>query len=203
MDGRTKLGEIMKWLATGVATLVLAGCGGTPLSPAPSPSATTSVGSGSRVYALWIKPGGYVQYIVVNSDASLTHYPGGRGNVGGPVAIKEMVDASTGRVIRCGRFILTIPPGALDSTGVVTMSLTDSTEAVVDVSVSPSWLNTFSIPAMLSYDTTGIQLSDPVLLFRNQGNAWIDLNAEPDPQTGFPTARLRHFTRFAAGKPGW
>jgi hypothetical protein len=202
MSGRSKFGDIVKWLAAGAAVLALAGCGGTPLSPAPSTS-TTGVGSGSRVYALWIKPGGTVQYIVVNSDASLASYPGGRGNVGGPVTMKEVADPSTGLQMRCGRFILTVPPGALDSTAIISMSLADSTQAVVNVSISPSWLNTFQIPVNLSYDTTGVQLTSPVLLFRNQGKAWIDMNAQPDPQTGFPTAALKHFTRFAAGKPGW
>jgi hypothetical protein len=42
-----------------------------------------------------------------------------------------------------------------------------------------------------------------VFLFRYQTNTWIDLNAQPDSVTGFPSAQVRHFYRFAAGKPGW
>jgi hypothetical protein len=198
--------SIAKWVATSVAAIALAGCGTTPLSPSPGPAGgrVIGLGSGSVVYALWVKAGSYVQYVVVGSDASTASYLGGGGRgVGGPLAIQEMVDAVSGRQIRCGRFILTVPPGALDSTGMVTMSLTDSTQAVVDVSIWPSRLNTFKVPVTLSYDTTGLTLRDPVELFRFEAKAWVDMNAQPDPQTGFPTTQLRHFYRFAAGKPGW
>jgi len=85
----------------------------------------------------------------------------------------------------------------------VTMTMDDTTLAVVDLSIAPRRLNGFAVPVELSYDPRGLALTSPVTIFWLDSKTWVDLGAAPQQGTGLPTADLQHFSKYAAGKAGW
>jgi hypothetical protein len=131
--------------------------------------------------------------------------------------------------VQCGRFLLTFPPGALDATGTVTMTMRDPNAMLVDLEITPSTLNKFNEPVLLSVNTTGT--SEPsdslaVYWFDPTASSWVGMSCEkdlasaktcldmvavndvtaPDLSAGDVTgisAQLSHFSKYSAGKAGW
>ncbi len=116
------------------------------------------------------------------------------------------IDGAVGGALRCGRFVLKVPPGAFDGKGTVTMKVPDSELAFVDLSISPSTLNQFKTGVALSYDPTGLNLTDALTIYwYNTGTQdWVDLHARTNlSPTGYPTVLLNHFSPYGGGKAGW
>ncbi|HYJ33498.1 MAG TPA: hypothetical protein VE326_09795, partial [Candidatus Binatia bacterium] len=114
-----------------------------------------------------------------------------------------VIDGSVGGTLTCGRFVVTVPPGAYTGAGTITMSMDDSVLAVVDLSIAPKRLNGFEVPVGLSYNPRGLALTSPVTIFWLDFKTWVDIGADPQPGTGLPTADLQHFSKYSAGKAGW
>jgi hypothetical protein len=145
------------------------------------------------------------------------------------LTVSKRVTREDGGWLQCGRFLLVLPAEALDSTATITMSMHDSTAMVVDLEISPRWLNRFDKPVLLSVNTTGTTAptdSLAIYWFDPSDDSWLgmstektlastkycleqvaagDLNA-PDlssPAVSGLSAQLSHFSRYSAGKAGW
>lgn len=207
------------------AALLLAGCGGTPLSPTSGSGGATGAGSGPEV--LLVGAGGTVSFVpasVATALATTTLSSADRS-----LTVSREIDGAAGGVIRCGRFVLHVPAGAFEGTGTVTMRMPDSTVMVVDLGISPSSLNGFLAPVALAVNTTGADVgvdslgmywydpanagwtglvcdkdlaSDPTLVQTIEESANSLLGGATDSTSGLWTA-LPHFSKYAAGKAGW
>ncbi len=187
---RFATGWIRTLAAAGVMAVVLSGCGGLPLN-APSldalgAPAPTSGWSGTPEFISTVPAlGAKLPTTGLSSSAGIN------GLVGGSVS--------------CGRFRVKIPAGAFSGTGTVTMTVADTAVAVVALNISPSSLNNFKVPVALSYNPTGLNLADPVVIYwyDSTRRAWVSLSTNVDVATGLPTVLLTHFSTYGAGKAGW
>jgi len=202
MNGLRYLKRIARAVAAGAAALALAGCGTPPTGPAP----TAPNGSAApSAFVLSVAPDGSFEYVPAPAGDALLAL----GRSGGTVApsraltTSAKIDGSVGGKVACGRFVVTVPPGAFDGTGTVSMAMDDSLVAVVDLSITPRGLNGFAVPVELSYDPRGLALKSPVTIFWLDSKTWVDLGARPQPGTGLPMADLQHFSKYSAGKAGW
>jgi hypothetical protein len=182
------------WLRTlaaaGFTAVVLSGCGGLPLN-APDMDALVAPGPTTG----WTGTPEFISTVPASAAklpiTGLSSSAGINGLVGGSVT--------------CGRFRVRLPAGAFSGVGTVTMTVADTGTAVVALSISPSNLNNFKIPAALSYDPTGLGLTDPVVIYwyDTQRKVWVSLATSVDLATGLPTVLLTHFSSYGAGKAGW
>ena len=188
------------WIRTlalaGSVALSLSGCGeAPPTAPAPG-----SAGLGGTPQLLSVA-GGPVSFVRVPDGDALN------AAAAGPTALTSStsINSQLGGSLACGRFIVTIPPGALAGTGTVSMRMSDPTLAFVDLTITPNTLNDFKVPVLLTYNTTGLALTDPVTIYwyDSSRKRWVDLSARIDSKTGLPTVSLRHFSPYGAGKAGW
>lgn len=203
MNGPRNLRWIARAMATGAAALALAGCGTTPTGPAaiaPSGSAAPSA------FVLSVASDGSFDYVAAPTGDALLARGRSGGGTSAPsraLSVTAQVDGTVGGNLSCGRFVVTVPPGAFDGMGTITMCMEDSALAVVDLTISPRRLNGFAAPVGLSYNPRGLALTSPVTIFWLDSKTWVDLGAAPQPGTGLPTADLQHFSKYAAGKAGW
>lgn len=184
-----------------VAALALAGCGDAPLGP--SAPALGSAGS-SAPAILVVGADGSVSYLTAPTEAEFLaagRTPGAAPNRS--LSTVAVVDGSVGGKLACGRFVVTVPPGAFIGTGTISMCMPDTAQAVLDLTISPRELNSFKVPVQLSYDPRGLSLTNPVTILYLDAKTWVDLGARPQAGTGLPTADLAHFSKYAAGKAGW
>lgn len=204
MSGRF-LRSVLGSLAAVGAAVFLAGCGDSPLIPAPTaPTGTSSTGAARAPFILTVAPDGSVGYVSGSGTALLAHgkkHKHSRDN--GSLSASADIDGSVGGQLQCGRFILTVPPGAFDGVGTITMQMDDSTRAVVDLWIDPGELNGFQVPVELSFDHRGLPIKGKLELYWLDSTDWVDLNTAPEKGSGLPTAQLQHFSRYAAGKAGW
>jgi len=214
---------IARWAILLSALAVFAGCGNSPVGPAP----ISSSGGGGEPNPAVMGP----EILVVHPDGttSWTQLPSGGGSPAGSLTepgatssklvVVEQVDGSVGAKMRCGRFYLLIPPGAFDGRGSVTMSMEDSTVMVCDLQIYPAELNSFHEPVKLalsvndtdaSTDTLSIYWHDP------DKNDWVSMVVDKDLSNNTETAAapcpanmrgvmtdLRHFSKYSGGKAGW
>jgi len=199
-------------LAAAACALLVAGCGNdsrSPFRPA-APSLPVLVvgedGNAGFVQASWL------------SDAGTSR----------ALRVSKEVYGAKGGWVRCGRFLLTIPPGAFDSVATVTMSMPDTTAMVVDLEISPESRNQFAVPVVLACNTTRadvdpesvaiywydaaaskwvgmesdknlVHATDCIDVLAESGEEVLDLSKETDGLT----ALLSHFSKYSAGKAGW
>lgn len=192
--------NLTRWLASAVAGLALAlsGCGEVP-STAPAPTPSDGMASSSPEI---LRLSGTTAYF--GPAPNMEVQAAGSVNASATTASLK-VNGSVGGRLSCGRFTVVVPPNSFSGTGTVSMSLRDTTVAVVDLNITPATLNNFKSPVALSYDPSGLGLTDPVTIYFYDSNrrVWIDLLARVDSKTGLPTVQLKHFSPYGAGKAGW
>ena len=121
--------------------------------------------------------------------------------------------------MQCGRFRLAVPPGAFPGKGTISMTMEDSTVMVVDVEITPTDLNDFTVPVSLALDTSGADVTtDTVSIYwyDPENKTWVemscdkDLSDDPEVQDPILTTETRglltnlsHFSRYSGGKAGW
>ncbi len=199
MKRRLVTGWIRALAIAGPLALALWGCGKMPLNAPVLSSGTSALDAGPQF--LTTPPDGSTGFVSASrvsvseaatlSPTSLTASASVSGILGGRVA--------------CGRFLVTVPPGAYAGVGTITMKIADSTVAVVDLSISPIGYNSFKQAVKLSYNATGLTLSGPLTIYwyDSSRKRWVALTVNIDPVTGLPTAYLKHFSKYGAGKAGW
>jgi len=163
-------------------------------------------GSVQTPFVLSVGDDGSVTFVTPSTDEALLARPADPSQPTQPspaLTRKVTVDGDVGAKLTCGRFVVTIPPGAVRGSGTVTATMPDSCVAVVDLTISPPSLNGFATPVQLSYDNRGLTLLQPLTIYYWNGTTWVDLGVSPQAGTGFPTADLMHFSKYSAGKAGW
>ncbi len=211
--------RVVRWTMLGTMLAVFAGCGdslvgttgGTPGGGTTNPALT-----GPDILVVypdgttaWTKP-------PLDYDPQMASGPG---HAGTRNTVTMPVVGLLGAKLQCGRFFLTIPPGAFLGTGTVTMSTLDSTLMICDVEIFPKTLNLFREPVQLSMSTVGANCdSDSLTMYWYDPDAkdWVDMGVDRDlsdnPEcTGGPypanmtgiVATLQHFSRYGGGKAGW
>lgn len=215
--------RIARWTLLLTVLAVFAGCSESLLGPPP----LSGGGGGGPVNPAPHGP----DILVVHPDGTtswtqppLEWTPNMTGTVPGEVPAQrasawKLVDGDDGADVQCGRFFLSIPPGAFQGSGMVTMSTLDSTIMICDVEIHPEGLNRFTKPVRLSMSTTGANCgTDSLTMYWYDPVArdWVDLGADKDlsdnPEcagapypanmTGIGTS-LGHFSRYGGGKAGW
>jgi len=202
MDGYRRMNWLARATAAAAAALLLAGCGTTPTGPAaPAPGSA----SASAPPVLSVASDGSFEYVAApTADPLLAQgRDGGGGAPSRALSRSAVIDGKVGGTLTCGRFVVTVRPGAYSGVGTVTMAMDDSALAVVDLSIAPKGLNGFAVPVELSFNPRGLALTSPVTIFWLDSRTWVDLGARPQPGTGLPTADLQHFSKYSAGKAGW
>lgn len=199
-----------------VLALAVAGCGDSLQGPAPpggDTGGTDPVGSeplaGPEI--LTIAEDQTVRFLKLAVDLldGVTD-PG----TGRSIQVSAVVDGEAGGRLRCGRFLLAIPPGAFEGEGTVHMSMPDSTVMVVDLEITPAGLNDFDEPVKLCLltDGTGLEEDDLQIYWWDPDREdWKALGCDrdlSDDETVTGTTEgllthLSHFSRYSGGKAGW
>lgn len=130
------------------------------------------------------------------------------------VHASAVLDGAEGGTLRCGRFLLSVPAGAFEGEGTVSMSMPDSTVMVVDLEITPGERNDFKEPVKLCLltDGTGLEEEDLQIYWWDPEKAdWKALGCDKDlsddtaitgTSEGLLT-HLSHFSRYSGGKAGW
>jgi hypothetical protein len=130
------------------------------------------------------------------------------------IHVSAVIDGDVGGQLRCGRFLLAVPPGAFEGEGTISMSMADETVMVVDVEISPVSLNDFNEPVKLCLltDGTGLDEEDLQIYWWDPDKAeWTAMGCDRDlsddtavtgTSEGLLT-HLSHFSRYSGGKAGW
>jgi hypothetical protein len=216
--------RIVRWTLLVSLFATFTGCGDSLLGPAP---VDMSGGSGSGGGTPQSGP----QVLVVHADGSvgwtepppawMPHQTGLLPDLidGVRAQLTERVDGLLGSKMRCGRFFLTVPPGAFLGLGTITMTTVDSTVMICDLEIHPDNLNAFRAPVRISMCTNGADVDPDSLTmywYNTETKKWVDIGADKHPSdvaecTGGPyppnmvgiVSSLSHFSRYAGGKAGW
>lgn len=209
---------LVPFLASAVV-LLAAGCGTSPTAPPP-----TTTAQAPSLPVLLVSADGTAGFMQADSVVAVAE-------VADPslaLQVSKEVDGSKGGWLQCGRFLLTVPPGAFDSVATITMSMRDSTAMVVDLGIAPASRNKFNLPVVLACNTTGLAVpADSVSLYWYNPAAvtWVGMTSTktlvpatdcvqqlaasgescPDLSsvTDGVTTQLQHFSTYSAGKAGW
>jgi hypothetical protein len=207
--------------------LAVAGCGDSSTAPtapaAPAPGGTPSPA-----------PAAGPDLLKVNADGSVTWVPAPTGLLASPkpyelddeldpsrfASTTVRVDGAVGGRIVCGRFVATVPAGAFEGVGTITLSMPDTLVMLCDLEITPAELNQFKRPVDLSLRTTGTntELDSLELYYWNpETTAWEGMGClkssdlepvlEVELELASPAVGVRlpllHFSRYAGGKAGW
>ena len=193
-----------------VLALSLSGCGDSTLGPDPQSGDT----AGTEPPPQPVSP----EILMITGDrarfVTLTSADGGSVETPRAIHASALIDGAVGGKLQCGRFLLSIPPGAFAGEGTISMSMADSHVMVVDLEIDPVGLNGFKKPVKLCLLTDGTRVdeSDVQLYWWNaKYSEWKGLECDKDlsddtPVTGASEGLLTdldHFSRYSGGKAGW
>jgi len=182
------------------------GCGETPLNAPPAGGTTGSNAPSASAPRLVLEPVAGTATFETAPDMNTDGTPVLSADaVTRQLTSSADIDGAVGGTLRCGRFVVKVPPGAFAGKGTVTMKVPDSQIAFVDLSIS-GVPNQFKTGVALSYDPTGLNLTDPLTIYWYDTTAqdWVDLHARTNLlPTGYPTVLLNHFSPYGGGKAGW
>jgi len=202
--------------------LALAGCGEMSTAPEPAGGSGVQTPSGGPM-VLQVGAAGSGHWVAM-PDAYLAPGPGQFGEMTfdptRALTVVQRIDGAVGGRLICGRYVATVPAGAFDGVGMITMSMPDSTIMLCDLKVAPIELNGFLRPIDLALHTTGTTTdldSLEIYWWDPDASLWMAmgcqkstslervladelLTVEPIKGAVLP---LAHFSRYAAGKAGW
>ncbi|HEV8128403.1 MAG TPA: hypothetical protein VGQ14_01975 [Candidatus Eisenbacteria bacterium] len=205
-----KRSTLAAWTRTLVLVALMAfaasGCGETPVTGPLTSGTSGSNAPSSSAPRLVLEPTGGTATFETAPDMNADGTP----VLDASSALRALtssaeIDGAVGGALRCGRFVLKVPPGAFEGKGTVTMNVPDSEIAFVDLSIS-GVPNQFKTGVALSYDPTGLNLTDPITIYwyDTATQDWVDLHARTNLlPTGYPTVLLSHFSPYGGGKAGW
>ena len=125
--------------------------------------------------------------------------------------VSAVIDGTVGGSLQCGRFLLSIPAGAFEGEGTISMTMPDSTVMVVDIEIEPEGLNNFNEQVKLCLLTDGTQLDEQdlqIYWWDPDQTEWKALGCSSDLSEVTGTTEgilthLNHFSRYSGGKAGW
>jgi hypothetical protein len=143
----------------------------------------------------------------LSGDLLVVPAPAGSGPLNGSAKISR----DKGGIVTVGRFMLLIPPHALNQDATIGISVRDQSVLQCDLSISPAAANGFSIPVTLSSDYTGGNVVDPSSLievwFDPSAGLWREVpGSSVDAANAKISAPLSHFSSYGVangGKAGW
>ncbi len=204
-------------------SLILAGCANSPVEPVTGGSVGGSGSGGGNLNGaptgpdiLVVRPDGSVEWTQPPVEGNV--YPtSGPGSTGRKISVSKTVEGERGAWMQCGRFYLSIPAGAFEGTGEITVTMEDSTVMICDAEISPKELNEFLRPVKLALCVDGADVSaDTVAIYwyDPEKRDWIDMGCDrdlsDDPDVTGPYGNVRgivtilhHFSRYSGGKAGW
>ena len=192
----------MKRTRSALAMLALAaalsGCGQTPTSPlADAPPALAATGAAGAAMG---QGRGQIDVAAVPADP-----PGPRG-----VTESANVDGALGVSMGLASITVDVPGHAFAGRADITMTVPDSAQLEVQLTISPSGKNHFDHPVTLGFDarrlgrdcrTLQIEWFDPAQ------DAWVVIPSTVDRARGTISAQLWHFSRYRASseirRAGW
>jgi len=209
--------------ASALLIVAAAGCGTAPTAP-------IEAGSGSAYTPadvppiLQVKADGSVGWVAMPVALQSGYLePGGDARTFDPkraLTSTAKVDGAVGGRIVCGRYVLSVPPGAFAGTGTITMSLPDSTLMLCDLDIAPASLNGFALPLDLTLHTseTAAELDSlEIYWWDPSASKWTSMGCQKstllervltkelistDAAEGV-RLELDHFSRYETGKAGW
>jgi hypothetical protein len=184
-----------------MAAWILAGCGNTPLGPVQAPTASVSTGGAlTSPPIVNVSPDGDVTFTQVDPNGA--H----RSGTTSSASTSAKIDGNKGGTLTCGRFSLVIPPGAFIGPATVTMSVSDPSVLMCDLSISPSAANKFAVPVLLTVNLSDLTIDPTTLTFYwydTTHATWVALPSTANVTGGTLTTSLSHFSKYATGKAGW
>lgn len=117
----------------------------------------------------------------------------------------QVINGAVGGTVKAGRWQVTIPAGAYTGSGTVTVTVPDTTVARVDLSISPSTLNDFAVPAVLRYQCLSAAEAQAftMLWWNTTTKAWTTIPSWADLTNSTRWTSINHFSSYASGKAGW
>lgn len=198
------------WQAVLVLSLAIAiaGCGESLTNPAPPPAGTEAEQDGPEILMITDQSVRYVKLAAEQVDGT------GAAGTSRAIHVSAVLDGDVGGRLRCGRFLLAVPPGAFQGEGTISMSMPDSTIMVVDLEIDPAELNDFKQDVKLCLITDGTRLSSDdlqIYWWNPKYSEWKAMNCDRDLSddtsiTGTTEgllSHLTHFSRYSGGKAGW
>lgn len=118
------------------------------------------------------------------------------------------IDGAVGGTLTCGRFQLTLPPGAFAGNRVIT--ILDTSWPFVECRLLPEGLQ-FDVPVTLAVDlrnTTGDSPTTTVFWFDPSQplNSWVDVGSSYVAASHLVVTQLHHFSTYrpgSGGRVGW
>ena len=200
----------------------IAGCMESPTAPEnPAGQTVTAPEQGPAI--LQVNPDGSTAWVTIPTALQVT-MPGtfaeAEFDPTRRLSVQRVVDGSAGSRLVCGRFVATVPAGAFEGVGTITMTMPDTTLMLCELEVTPAELNNFAVPVELSLRTTGTTTdldSLEVYWWDPAKSEWKAMGCqrsdtlEPVLAEEMVTAQpikgatlpLSHFSKYAAGKAGW
>ena len=198
------------WQAVLVLGLAIAisGCGESLTNPAPPPAGTGPQPDGPEILMITDQSVRYVKLAAEQVDGT------GAAGTSRAIHVSAVIDGDVGGRLRCGRFLLAVPPGAFEGEGTISMSMPDSTIMVVDLEIDPAELNDFKQDVKLCMLTDGTRLSSDdlqIYWWNPKYSEWKAIQCDRDltddtsitGTTEGLLSHLTHFSRYSGGKAGW
>ena len=195
--------------------LSLAGCSDSVLRPNPPADDTGGTDPGTEPLAgpeiLMITEDLSVRFMKLTAELADETVPSAGGR---SLLVSTPIDGDVGGRLECGRFLLSVPPGAFAGKGTISMYMPDTEVMVVDLEISPAELNDFKKPVKLALLTDGTRLDEDdlqIYWWDDYRSEWTGLGCDKDLSddtaiTGTSEGLLTdldHFSRYSGGKAGW
>ena len=195
-------------LAAMLSIVALSGCDGAFVTAPVAPERTPVPETGPEILMV---DGSSERYVAATDSTAAAE-----DIVDRSLTVTATIDGKYGGRVRCGRFVLLVPPGAWGGNGDVTMTMPDSTIMLVDLGIYPEKLNAFAIPVRLCLVTDGLVVSvddlsmywwDPAASDWKAQTCDKDLSDNPEltynEYSKGMVIDLSHFSRYSGGKAGW
>ncbi|MCA9729489.1 MAG: hypothetical protein R3E12_19845 [Candidatus Eisenbacteria bacterium] len=152
--------------------------------------------------------GGEPEFIrdVSSADGPEVGYGGSGSSGGGGTQRAELrVDPAVGGTVVCGRYQLTIPPGALSYETTYRIEY-DPRDPELIFDLYPHGAQ-FHVPVEISVNLSGTTAQDyddvTLYWFNGDADSWVDVGGVWDSSNARLTCSLSHFSRYGSGRAGW
>jgi len=118
----------------------------------------------------------------------------------------KSINGRLGGIVTVGRWKVVVPTGAFVGTGVITISVPDTTVDQCNLSIAPAALNHFLEPVELRFLCGSMQEANlrDMRWWNPTTKTWVVIESWPNSDDVSRCAPLSHFSTYASGgKAGW
>ena len=176
--------KTLRTVALLAALAALASCSGLPTTPTRSAVAPTSEGL----------------------IGTISSEDGSAQPTSTSLATSKPINGRLGGIVTVGRWKLVVPAGAFVGTGVLSISVPDTTVDQCNLSIAPLSLNHFLEPVELRFLCGSMQEADlrDMRWWNPATKTWVIIQSWPNSEDVSRCAPLAHFSTYASGgKAGW